>query len=52
MDANLDSVRRELADIHDQLLALPADDFAKRSELKERSERAPFIDQMRSSRQP
>lgn len=36
MDANLDSVRRELADIHDQLLALPADDFAKRSELKER----------------
>lgn len=36
METNLDSVRRELADIHDQLLALPVDDFQRRSELKER----------------
>lgn len=51
MDANLDSVRRELADIHDQLLALPADDFAKRSELKEpQNELRQLSHQMRSSR--
>jgi hypothetical protein len=36
MERDLDSVRRELADIHDQLLALPVDAFDRRAELKER----------------
>lgn len=36
MESDLDSVRRELADIHDQLLSLPADDYERRSQLKER----------------
>lgn len=36
MEPSLDEVRSELADIHDQLLALPPDDFAGRSALKER----------------
>lgn len=36
MEPSLDDVRTELADIHDQLLALPADDYAERSALKER----------------
>lgn len=31
MEPDLDSVRRDLAGIHDQLLALPADDFELRS---------------------
>ncbi|HUG31890.1 MAG TPA: hypothetical protein VMM14_03265 [Acidimicrobiia bacterium] len=36
MESSLDSVRRELADIHDQLMALPRDAFDRRSALKER----------------
>lgn len=36
MEQSLDQVRQELADIHVQLLSLPADDFKRRSELKER----------------
>lgn len=36
MEQTLDQVREELASIHDELLSLPADDFAKRSELKDR----------------
>lgn len=36
MERDLDSVRRELADIHNQLLALPVDAFDRRAELKER----------------
>ncbi len=36
MEPNLEQVRRELTDIHEELLALPTDDFARRSELKER----------------
>ena len=36
MEQNLEQVRRELTDIHEELLALPPDDFARRSELKER----------------
>jgi putative aminopeptidase FrvX len=36
MEPSLDTVRRELADIHESLLALPPDDFAERSRLKDR----------------
>lgn len=36
MEPTLDTVRRELADIHDELLGLPTDDFARRSALRER----------------
>lgn len=36
MEPTLDQVRKELADIHDELLALPIDDYSRRSELKER----------------
>lgn len=36
MQPDLNEVRQELADIHDQLLALAPDDFARRFELKER----------------
>lgn len=36
MEQNLDQVRTELAEIHDQLLELPADAYDKRSELKDR----------------
>jgi len=36
MEPSLDTVRRELADIHDRLLALPPDDFTERSRLKDR----------------
>lgn len=36
MEPTLDTVRRELADIHDELLSLPTDDFARRSALRER----------------
>ncbi len=36
MEPTLDQIREELATIHDKLLALPADDFAARSELRER----------------
>ncbi len=36
MEPTLDEVRQELAAIHDELLALPTDDYARRSALKER----------------
>jgi septation ring formation regulator EzrA len=36
MEPTLDQVRQELADIHDELLQLPADDFARRAELHSR----------------
>lgn len=36
MEPTLDEIREELAAIHDKLLALPEDDFAARSELRER----------------
>lgn len=36
MEPTLDQVRQELADIHDELIALPADAFDRRSELKDR----------------
>lgn len=36
MEPNLDQVRQELADIHDELLAIPQDDFGRRAELKDR----------------
>lgn len=36
MQPSLDKVRRELAEIHDQLLALPPDDFERRTVLKDR----------------
>lgn len=36
MEPTLDQVRQELAEIHEQLLSLPADDFSRRSDLKER----------------
>ena len=36
MEQNLDQVRQELADIHDELLAIPHDDFSRRAELKDR----------------
>lgn len=36
MEPTLDTVRRELADIHDELLGLPTDDFGRRSALRER----------------
>jgi len=38
MEPTLDEVREELAAIHDQLLALPVDDFGGRSALKERQQ--------------
>ncbi len=36
MELNLDQVRQELADIHEELFALPQDDFSRRVELKDR----------------
>lgn len=36
MQPSLDDVRRELAEIHDRLLALPADDYEQRLALKDR----------------
>lgn len=36
MDMTLDQVRHELADIHDELLGLPADAYDRRSHLKDR----------------
>ena len=36
MEPTLDQVRQELADIHEELLALPADAFGRRSELRDR----------------
>ncbi|REK17495.1 MAG: hypothetical protein DWQ40_09255 [Actinobacteria bacterium] len=38
MELTLDQVREELATIHDQLLALPVDDYAARADLKERQQ--------------
>jgi hypothetical protein len=38
MEPTLDQVREELAAIHDDLLALPVDDFGGRSALKERQQ--------------
>lgn len=38
MEPTLDQVREELAGIHDQLLALPRDDFAARADLRIRQE--------------
>ncbi|MEX1037319.1 MAG: hypothetical protein WDZ96_00520 [Acidimicrobiia bacterium] len=38
MEPTLDEVREELAAIHDELLSLPANDFARRSALKERQQ--------------
>ena len=36
MEPTLDEVRSELAEIYEELLTLPADDFKRRAELKER----------------
>lgn len=36
MQPSLDDVRRELAEIHDRLLALPVDDYEQRTGLKDR----------------
>lgn len=36
MNSKLEEVRKELAEIHEQLLSLPADDYTRRSELKDR----------------
>lgn len=36
MEPTLDQVRDELAAIHDELLELPANDFTRRTELKDR----------------
>ena len=36
MDPTLDQVRQELADIYEQLLDLPKDDYERRSELRSR----------------
>ena len=36
MEMNLDQVRQELTDIHDELLSLPQDDFDRRAELQDR----------------
>lgn len=36
MEPTLDQVRQELTDIHEELLSLPADDFERRVELKDR----------------
>ena len=36
MEPTLDQVRHELAEIHEELLSLPADDFDRRSVLKDR----------------
>lgn len=38
MEPTLDGVREELAAIHDELLSLPVNDFARRSALKERQQ--------------
>jgi hypothetical protein len=38
MEPTLDQVRQELADIHDELLALPTDAFDRRSRLKDRQQ--------------
>jgi hypothetical protein len=38
MEPTLDQVRMELAEIHEQLLETPRDDFATRADLKERQE--------------
>jgi hypothetical protein len=38
MEPTLDQVREELASIHDQLLALPVEDFGGRSTLKDRQQ--------------
>ncbi len=35
---SLDQVRAELAEIHEELLRLPADDYARRSRLRERQQ--------------
>lgn len=35
MELTLDQVRKQLADIHEELLTLPADDFDRRAELQE-----------------
>ncbi len=34
--STLDEIRRELAAIHEELLTLPADDFARRADLQDR----------------
>lgn len=36
MEPTLDQVRAELAEIYEELLSLPADDYEKRAELRER----------------
>lgn len=36
MEPNLDQVRQELADIHDELLALPPDAYDRRTQLQQR----------------
>lgn len=36
MEPTLDQVRQELAEIYEELLELPADDFARRAELRSR----------------
>ena len=36
MEPTLDQVRHELANIHEELLSLPADDFERRAELQSR----------------
>lgn len=36
MEPTLDQVRQELADVHDELLSLPASDFDRRAQLKDR----------------
>ena len=36
MEQNLDQVRQDLADIHDELLALPADAYDRRAQLKDK----------------
>lgn len=36
MEPTLDQVRQQLADIHDELLTLPADDFSRRTQLRDR----------------
>ena len=36
MEPTLDEVRQELADIHHELLSIPADDFARRAEIQDR----------------
>lgn len=53
MQPSLDDVRGEPAEIHDRLLALPADDYERRSALKDRQIEARLQEifrQVRSSR--